>query len=158
MMRNSRRALAVDPTHRGFGFVVLEGSVRLLDWGVKDVRANRDQGTLGKVCELIDTYRPHVLVLEDCDDRTTRRGPRATTLIGKLAILAKQKGVRVQAISLHVAQARLVPGKPTKRAVAQAIVTRFPELAIHQPPERRPWMSEDDRQAVFDAITLTWGA
>jgi len=79
-----QRVLALDPTSRGFGFVVLEGPGRLVDWGVKDIRADKEQATLEKVKELIELYRPGVLVAEDCADPSSRRAPRVTRLTAAL--------------------------------------------------------------------------
>jgi hypothetical protein len=56
----TRRVLAIDPTSRGFGFVILEGETKLLDWGVRQIRANKDEATLMKVQELIRLYRPRM--------------------------------------------------------------------------------------------------
>ena len=52
------RVLALDPTHRGFGFVVLEGPTTLVDWGVKRVGPAKNQETIAKVSGLIERYRP----------------------------------------------------------------------------------------------------
>ena len=49
---------ALNPTHRGFGFVVLEGPTTLVDWGVKRVGPAKNQETISKVCGLIERYRP----------------------------------------------------------------------------------------------------
>lgn len=40
--RTLKRVLAIDPNSRGFGFAVLEGPDRLIDWGVVHVRADFD--------------------------------------------------------------------------------------------------------------------
>jgi len=45
-------------------------------------------------------------------------------------------------------------GATTKHAIAGVIVARFPELAPHRPRFRKPWMSEDERQAIFDAAAF----
>ncbi len=34
--REDERVLAIDPNSRGFGFAVLEGGARLIDWGIRD--------------------------------------------------------------------------------------------------------------------------
>jgi hypothetical protein len=45
--------------------------------------------------------------------------------------------------------------KGTKFAVAQALAGKFPaELGKRLPPKRRPWMSEDPRMDIFDAVGL----
>src|SRR5439155_13223774 len=45
-------------------------------------------------------------------------------------------------------------GATTKHEVAGVIAGRFPELAPHRPKFRKPWMSEDERQAIFDAAAF----
>jgi hypothetical protein len=43
----------------------------------------------------------------------------------------------------------------TKHALAEVIAERFPEeLGLHLPPKRRPWMNEDSRMGIFDAVAL----
>ena len=43
----------------------------------------------------------------------------------------------------------------TKYALAEIIVERFPEeLGFRLPPKRRPWMSEDSRMDIFNAVAL----
>lgn len=145
--------LAIDPTSRGFGFVVLEGGSKLLDWGTRSIRDDKTEKTLAKVRELLELYRPAILVVEDCDDPLSRRAPRIRILIERLTEEAAALNVRPQ----PVAVAKVVAffgreGARTKHQIADAIVRRFPELATYRPPRRKPWMSEDERQAVFDAV------
>jgi len=45
-------------------------------------------------------------------------------------------------------------GVPNKDKRARFIAARFPELARSVPPERKPWMSEDERMAIFDAAAF----
>ena len=40
------RVLAIDPSTRGFGFAVLEGPNRLIDWGVKETKTEQKRRTL----------------------------------------------------------------------------------------------------------------
>ena len=42
----------------------------------------------------------------------------------------------------------------TKQEIAIAIAERFPELAPRLPRSRKPWMSEDYRMSIFDAVAL----
>ena len=45
--------------------------------------------------------------------------------------------------------------KGTKFAVAQMLASKYPtELGLRLPPKRRPWMSEDPRMDIFDAVSL----
>jgi hypothetical protein len=47
------RILAVAPSTRGFGFAVLEGQGTLVDWGVKLVTGDKNDGAIRKVKEMI---------------------------------------------------------------------------------------------------------
>lgn len=49
---------------------------------------------------------------------------------------------------------RAFPGTANKHDIAVAIADRFPELAPRLPRVRKPWMSEDYRMSIFDAVGL----
>lgn len=70
------RILAIDPTHRGFGFVVLEGGSELLDWGTRYVSHPKHDASIEKVDRLIEEYEPATLVLEDPTGDGSRRCQR----------------------------------------------------------------------------------
>jgi len=42
----------------------------------------------------------------------------------------------------------------TKHTIAEGIASHFPELTPKLPGLRKPWMSEDARMAIFDAVAL----
>ena len=68
------RVLAIDPSHRGLGFAILEGPHRLLDWGVRQAEeGDKNAKCVAIVRELIDRYRPHVLVVENAARKSSRR-------------------------------------------------------------------------------------
>src|SRR5436309_4658860 len=89
------RALAIDPSTRGFGFAILEGSNRLIDWGVKETKTDKNRRTLLSVTELIELYQPAVLVVEDYAGKGSRRCGRVQRLIDDIAKLALKKNVKV---------------------------------------------------------------
>jgi hypothetical protein len=155
--RRYERVLAVDPTSRGFGFVVFEGQERLVDWGVKEARRNKTEATLKKIRELIEFLRPHVLVVENCTAPGSRRGQRARQLIAEMTEVADTMNVRTRRVSVAMVRRAFSEngsGEPTKHQIASVIAERFPELTRQLPPPRKLWMSEPDRMAIFDALTL----
>jgi hypothetical protein len=153
--RIEHRILAVDPTHRGFGYVVFEGPDFLVDWGVRNVRGPKNSCCVQAISHLIEHYTPDVLVLEDGDARDSRRRERVRKLIDELIELAAANGVRVHRVSrTKVGQVFARLGATNKHRVASVIAVRFPELAPRLPPERKPWMSEDRRMAIFDAAAF----
>ena len=147
------RVLAIDPTSKGFGFAVLEGPDRLVDWGVKHASGNGE--CLKQVAALITRYHPDVLVVERTDANDCRRRPRARLLIEDLLALSQEHQLRARRIPRRAMLRYFArSGFATKRQVAVALSVRFPELHRHLPPERKPWMSEDERMSIFDALAF----
>lgn len=146
------RVLATDPSTRGFGFAVLEGPDRLIDWGVKETKTDKTRRSLQLIAALIE---PAVLVLEDYAGNGSRRCERVAGLIDEIRELAVKRKVKVKSFSrLHIKQAFAQSGAGTKYEIAMAIANRFPELAPRLPRFRKPWMSEDYRMSIFDAVAL----
>jgi hypothetical protein len=80
---------------------------------------------------------------------------RVRTLIETITETGRTHGIEVRAIPRRrVIRAFASVGGATKYAIAVVIAERFPELAPRLPPVRKPWMSEDARMAIFDAMAL----
>jgi Holliday junction resolvasome RuvABC endonuclease subunit len=150
------RILAIAPSTRGFGFAVLEGQETLVDWGVKTVKGDKNVQSLAKVKKLIAHYQPGVLVLEDASAKGSRRSPRIRKLSQQIIKMAANRKVSVKLFSRdQVMKTFIADGQGTKHALAEIMAKRFPEeLGSRLPPKRRPWMSEDSRMNIFDAVTL----
>jgi Holliday junction resolvasome RuvABC endonuclease subunit len=157
-MRSSeseQRILAIDPTQRGFGYVIFEGPNFLVDWGVRDVGGAENPRCAQAVARLIEHYTPSALILEDASARGCRRGRRVRDLLGELTALGTDCGARVRRISRTKVRTTFAGfGASNKHQIARVIAALFPELASRLPPERKPWMSEDQRMAIFDAAAL----
>jgi hypothetical protein len=153
-----KRVLAIDPITRGFGFAVLEGPDRLVDWGVKGTnRYPRDRNgwCLRQLTDLIALYQPELLLVEDTSANGSRRGRRTDRLIQMARDAALERGVKVRGIPrTKLGHAFARDGRVTKYKMALAIAGRFPEMVRRLPPIRKPWMSEDSRMGIFDAVAL----
>ena len=150
----ARRVLAIDPYSRGVGFAVLEGPERLIDWGLRTT-GRADNGKAVRVIEkLIDRFQPDVLALEDWDAAGSRRCGRVEELLDRIAAEEGKRAI-VRLITLHEIRAiRSLPHTSTKYGRACLLAERFPELQPFRPPFRKPWMPEDDRMAIFDAVSF----
>lgn len=150
------RVLAIAPSTRGFGFAVLETEATLVDWGVKSVAGDKNGRSLVKVKELIGHYEPGVLVLPDTSRKDSLRAARIRSLCQQIKTMGAAHMVRVVFLSRErVRRAFFADGRGTKHAMAEIIAKRFPEeLGTRLPPKRRPWMSEDYRMDIFDAVAL----
>jgi Holliday junction resolvasome RuvABC endonuclease subunit len=150
---NVKRVLAIDPTSRGFGFVVLESPTMPVDWGVKAIRSHKEGKILEKVTELIKHYQADIVVLEDY--KGSRHGPRIQGLIDAICRLATAAGLKSHRIpNSRVKKVFRTFRATTKHEIAHAVAQQLPELAPRLPPYRKPWMSEDYRMAIFDAAAL----
>ena len=149
------RILSVAPRSRGFGYAVIEAPQRLIDWGTRSARAQKATRTWKGIATLIDAFQPDLLVLEDTQDHASRRSKRIRKLLTGLMVKASRRRIEVAAVP--AAAVRLVFRELhafNKDEIARVLVSHFPELAPRLPPRREPWMSEDERMSIFDAIAL----
>lgn len=154
--RKPIRVLGIDPYSRGFGFAVLKIPDKLVDWGIKECRGDKNSECLEEIERLIDYYRPDVIAVEDCSRKGSRRCSRVRELIQGVFKLALGRRIKIKTVSrVKVKDKFSKMGAQTKHEIATAIARRFPELGSYLPPERKCYMSEDPRMSVFDAIG--WG-
>jgi hypothetical protein len=124
--------LAIAPTSRGFGYAVFASAARPMDWGVKEIRADKNQAALLKIEEMLRRIVPASLVIEDWEHKTCRRSLRVKLLLKEVAALAEAQRVQRTCYSRqHVRQFFRPMGK-SKDAIAGAIAKEIPAL--------RPWL------------------
>ncbi|MEI7534277.1 MAG: hypothetical protein WCK57_07885 [Verrucomicrobiae bacterium] len=157
MIKNKTvRILAIAPLSRGLGYAVMEGPEKLVACGNKAILRDKNTGALAWVNRFIQFYQPDVLVLPDVLAADTRRSNRIKRLHRKIVAWAGKKQLKVRLISVTRVRTQLLgEAKGTKFAVAKTLAENFPEeLASRLPPKRRPWMSEDPRMDIFDAVGI----
>lgn len=146
------RILSIDPTASGFGFAVLEPSDQLIDWGVAKVWSRSAHALVARVENFMDRYEPSLLVLEDVNE--TRRGKNARNRIIGVARFALARRIPIRMVSRRQVRETFRTHGHTKFEIAFAITKMFPELAVRMPRYRKPWMSEDQRMNIFDALSF----
>ena len=114
------RVAAIDPSHRGLGFAVLEGPSQLLDCVRQAEEGDKNAKCVAIVRELIDRYRPHVLVVENATRKSSRRCERVHKLFQTIRETARQKGVKVLEETTERVQRAFVPKKDTVAASTAA--------------------------------------
>jgi hypothetical protein len=145
--------LAIAPTSRGFGYITFAERLPA-DWGVKEIRSNKNVEALAKIEDMLRRIVPKILVLEDPSHRSCRRSPRVRWLLKDAALLAGRAQV---AVALYSRQdLRLIfSGKgKSKDAIAAAIAEELPALRPWLPRKRRIWESEHHSMAIFEAAAL----
>jgi len=129
---SATRVLAIDPTTRGFAYVVFEGPDFLLEWGSSQARAGeKNAKCMARIRELVARYDPEVIVLENYEGPGSNRRPRVRAL-----------------------RAFAAYGGTTKRSIAVELAKCYPELSPRLPDERKCYESEDERMNLFDAASL----
>ncbi len=150
------RILAIAPSTRGFGFAVIEGLNILVDWGVKSIIGNKSIDAIKKVKEMVIYYQPDVVVVKDTSGNSYRHFLRMRMFTKQIVRLVASQDITVISYSREqVSRALLSDDSGTKYAIATKVAATFPdELGFRLPPKRRPWMSEDYRMQIFDAVAL----
>ena len=93
--RNPGLVVAVHPTSRGFGWVVFEGPVAPVDWGIATAKVNRSATSMRRFEALLTQYQPSVVVLEDFEGDGARRGARIQDLARSMSGLADNRDIEV---------------------------------------------------------------
>lgn len=151
-----QRILAIDPITSGFAFAVLEGTARLVDWGVTRVWAESDNEFLARVEAIVQRYSPACLVVEEAGG--SRRGTRARRRIALLLRYAKSQEMTATTVSWDTVREAVGKAGNTKYEIALVIANQFPELVAHLPKPRRAWENEDPRINLFDATAFALAA
>src|SRR6266566_9203622 len=143
------RILALDPHPRSFGYVVVENSSRLLDWGVSSYRGKHDAANV-LVCkrmrQLLDLWRPAALVLHNPVKKSRRPNQKKDGLTERIVAEAKSRRILVRMLKKSPGEDR--GERLTKYENAQRVAEHFPVLTRELPPKRRAWESEHYRMSI----------
>lgn len=156
MIPSTHITLALDTTSSGFAFAVIQGEDTLLDWACSGVSKKTPEMWRGRVEKLLARYAPDLLVLPGLED--PRRGAWAKRFTLEIGSVAHERGIAVRRVSRRDVQERFAESGTTKHEIAGAVARLFPELAPRLPPQRKPWMSEDRRMSIFDAVSFALAA
>jgi Holliday junction resolvasome RuvABC endonuclease subunit len=149
------RVLAIAPCVQGLGFVFFNEPQTPIDWGVKWVRGEKNAIGLANVADLINCYKPDVVVIEDCQGEGSHRSKRIEDFLDEIAALAQRHRIKVIRYSRNrMRQGFAAEGAVTKHQIATAIAKAFPEFAPRVPPIRKIWLPEHANLSLFDAIAL----
>jgi len=156
MSTRRKLVMAVFPNTRGFAYVVFEGALLPIDWGMSEVRgARKNTLAVRRIDRLINLLGPDVLVLRAMADLQTPRGKRLCKLVGSLGELAKAKGIAsLQFPREEVRRTFHYLGSPTRDTIARSIAKHIACFDPYLPPIRQFWKSEDRRMGIFDAAAL----
>ncbi len=158
MIANTRHklVLAIYLSSRGVAFVLFEGPLSPYDWGVHAVYGRRKNARcLRRIEKIFAAYEPDVLVTQDTTSNGTRRAHRIQKLSLSIGEAADARGIPTYVYShRHVRQCFASQPLVNKQMIAEAIAKHIPAFKPYLPPQRKPWMGEPARMALFDAAAL----
>ena len=148
--------LAICPFSRGLAYVLFEGPLSLIDWAVKDLRADgRTTLSLQVTKSLIERYQPDVIILHARRAKTARRAATARRIEQMIAAYASGQALDCHRYSREqIRRCFQASGARTRFEIAQVIAAHIPALSHRLPPKKKLWQSEDRRMGLFDAASL----
>jgi hypothetical protein len=152
---NTTRVLAIAPSTRGFGFAIVEGGRALVDWGAKFVHGKKSIAAISSLKHMILHYEPIAVVMK-AGRENANGNSKANIIVKSISELASTHGIETTRFSRQeIIYAYFGSHRRTKHEVAQTIAHYFPdELGFELPPKRLPWMKEDYRMDIFEAVAL----
>ena len=148
--------LAVYPTTRGLGFVVMEGPLSAVDWGTSEITSgNKNEWCLSRITRLIERLHPDTIALPDWHGPEARRSERIRNLCHGVVAMARVNGLDIRIVRLaRVKRYFATLGATTKHERAAAVARLIPAFAHRMPPRRARWQTEPTRAALFDAAAV----
>jgi hypothetical protein len=155
--RSSQSVLSIYPVKRGFAYVLFEAPLSPHDWGTREIKKDATGAAAAQAArELLERYRPDVLVLESLTDH--RGGSRSLRIarIHKIVSRFARDAVSAEVVSVSRRDVRAAFsqfGALTKHDIAKVIAKNLDAFATRMPKERRAWGPEDRRMGIFDAAS-----
>ena len=157
-LTRTERILALEIRPQKFGFVVLEESRKLLDWGVRNYGsrgAHRGVVLKKRICALFDLYIPSVVVTRQRDSSSRRVKRAIWWTVQTIMREAEKRSIELQTVDAQEIQRFFSEHScQTKHQRASLLSKWFEELAWKLPPKRKPWQSEKYNTAIFDAAAV----
>ena len=155
MKKDTTVILALFPNVVGLGYVCLENPQTLLKAGIMQVRPMSNKKALNHVKDLVGIFNPKIVILRDFDTHKPRKNKLIQQLLNEITTYAKEKHIRTfQYSRQQIRDVFELHGATSKYEISKQIITWFPTLADRAPKKRKPWLPEDSKMGIFDAMAL----
>lgn len=147
-------ALAIYPTNRGLGLACIKMPQTLLEAKAIYLSRKTDPQIINRIFEMLDFYRPDVILLRD-QGVVRDVQHRCQTLLKGITKVAEVKKLPVYSYSrLDIQEVFELYGATNKFQISQLLIKYFPELSTLAPKARDKYHDESYTMATFDAIAL----
>jgi hypothetical protein len=147
--------LSLDVRRRKVGFVVVDSSNHMLDFGIK--RCDSSMSNLAaevrkRTEDLLSLFHPQTILMRVPPARIALKDTRIATILKVLRQQAEARSVRVREFQRQAIKGVFLDkGLGSKCEIASWLATQFPELAWKPLGARKSWQSEPYRTSVYDA-------
>ena len=152
-----KRVLGIDPGTKHLGMAVIEldhllyQGVEVLSGGNEPVRRLMEARTL--IRRLIDDFQPAVLAIEKTFIGSNKNAALLNVLADECQAQARARDIEVLPLAPSTVKKRVAgDGRASKREVADAVISRFPQLRAYQREDSR-W-KERYLSNMFDAVAI----
>lgn len=147
--RRFERVLALDIRSRKCGFVVLERSGQMLDWGVRNYTL--ESTAAKRMSRLLDFYAPCVVILSQ-PKAVGHREPVCNAILREVA----SRSIRVLILNrFSVKRIFTCDSRTNKYDIASVLAKWYPHLNSKLPSRKRlAWSCESHSMTVFDAAAV----
>jgi hypothetical protein len=155
-MAQLQRIVALDIRASKFGFVVLEGPDKLLDWGVRSFGEQIEElksAASDRISTLLEFYNPVTVVVRDRAHNSSVQSKRVRAIIVAIGSATERSSTDFRVLTTIQVRDRLaLDGPITKHDIAKSLAERFEELSFKLPSRRKIYQSEAPAMLVFDAL------
>lgn len=142
-------------TSHGFGWVAFSSPLTIYDFGLCEMRKEKNSGCLRKLERLLERLEPETIVFEAYQASAPRRSERVRRLYRAAGLLARDRGVEVVIYTRGETKACFGSvGAQSRQEIAEAVARSFDILRGRLPKPRRPWDGPCRRMALFDAAAV----
>lgn len=152
------RILAIAVRSQRLGFVVVEGSIELIHWGMIYYERNQDAriaAAIKRIQTLFIRFAPSGIAIEKSQ---TDQAPCPENLYSLYRFIRRESFRRSIPVSMFtrikVRSSFRDFGVRSKDDIAALLARMFPELQPRLPPKRKLWRREHFSMPLFDAVAL----
>lgn len=152
---NSSVVLSIFPNAKGFGYACMHLPATLIDYGVISPTPLENNKLVHKLTQSIHYLQPTIILIRDPMNQRGAKSKRLQSFIKDVESLSSKFDLPVfQYTRDDIIQAFESLQVKTKFEINQQLVKQFPELRFRLPKKRLFYESEDNQQALFDAVSL----
>ena len=150
--------LALDIRPSMFGFAALEGSSRLLDWGMRRIEKGKRPlrtAVTARILPLLDFHRPGYVVVRSRNYHSAALNRRRATIVDSIRGESIRQSIKFRKLTTRQVRRQLLPGgSGTKYQIAAQMAKHFEALSWRLSHPRKPYQSESVAMLVFDAVAV----